>query len=102
VSGGSIIGSGWLFSAQGALATAGPAALISWVIGVFSLGIHAWARPVALPSGEIGHLIVSVPEEAPEVVLDGAGSGALDLAPEDDGRVVQRQAERRPASGQEA
>ena len=30
---GSIIGSGWLFGAQGALATAGPAAIISWVIG---------------------------------------------------------------------
>jgi amino acid transporter len=32
-SGGSIIGSGWLFGAQGALSTAGPAAIISWVIG---------------------------------------------------------------------
>jgi amino acid transporter len=32
-SGGSIIGSGWLFGAQGALATAGPAAIISWAIG---------------------------------------------------------------------
>jgi amino acid transporter len=30
---GSIIGSGWLFGAQGALMTAGPAAIISWVIG---------------------------------------------------------------------
>ena len=30
---GSIIGSGWLFGAQGALGTAGPAAIISWVIG---------------------------------------------------------------------
>jgi amino acid transporter len=30
---GSIIGSGWLFGAQGALATAGPAAIISWAIG---------------------------------------------------------------------
>src|SRR5919204_4284043 len=30
---GSIIGSGWLFGAQGALSTAGPAAVISWVIG---------------------------------------------------------------------
>ena len=29
---GSIIGSGWLFGAQGALAVAGPAAIISWVI----------------------------------------------------------------------
>src|SRR5919197_2379950 len=32
-SGGSIIGSGWLFGAQGALSTAGPAAVISWAIG---------------------------------------------------------------------
>jgi amino acid transporter len=30
---GSIIGSGWLFSAQKALISAGPAAVISWVIG---------------------------------------------------------------------
>lgn len=30
---GSIIGSGWLFGAKTALATAGPAAIISWVIG---------------------------------------------------------------------
>ena len=29
---GSIIGSGWLFGAQGALANAGPAALVSWAI----------------------------------------------------------------------
>jgi len=33
VSMGSIIGSGWLFGAKTALATAGPAAIISWVIG---------------------------------------------------------------------
>jgi amino acid transporter len=36
-SGGSIIGSGWLFGAQGALATAGPAAIISWVIGAVAI-----------------------------------------------------------------
>ena len=30
---GSIIGSGWLFGAQKALVAAGPAAIISWVIG---------------------------------------------------------------------
>jgi amino acid transporter len=36
-SGGSIIGSGWLFGAQGALATAGPAAMISWVIGAVAI-----------------------------------------------------------------
>jgi amino acid transporter len=36
-SGGSIIGSGWLFGAQGALATAGPAAIISWGIGALAI-----------------------------------------------------------------
>src|ERR687884_2186229 len=36
-SGGSIIGSGWLFGAQGALSTAGPAAVISWVIGAVAI-----------------------------------------------------------------
>src|SRR4051812_316120 len=30
---GSIIGSGWLFGAQKGLVTAGPAAIISWIIG---------------------------------------------------------------------
>jgi amino acid transporter len=42
---GSIIGSGWLFSAQKALVAAGPAAVISWVIGgvaILILGlVHA-------------------------------------------------------------
>ena len=38
---GSIIGSGWLFGAQGALATAGPAAIISWVIGGIAILILA-------------------------------------------------------------
>ena len=36
-SGGSIIGSGWLFGAQGALSTAGPAAVISWGIGAVAI-----------------------------------------------------------------
>lgn len=36
-SGGSIIGSGWLFGAQGALATAGPAAIISWGVGATAI-----------------------------------------------------------------
>ena len=36
-SGGSIIGSGWLFGAQGALTTAGPAAIISWVVGAVAI-----------------------------------------------------------------
>src|SRR5437016_1345692 len=38
---GSIIGSGWLFGAQGALAQAGPAALISWGIATVIIVILA-------------------------------------------------------------
>ena len=38
---GSIIGSGWLFGAQGALSTAGPAAIISWVIGAIAIVLLA-------------------------------------------------------------
>jgi amino acid transporter len=38
---GSIIGSGWLFGAQKALITAGPAAIISWVIGGVAILILA-------------------------------------------------------------
>jgi amino acid transporter len=40
-SGGSIIGSGWLFGAQGALATAGPAAIISWAVGGLAIMLLA-------------------------------------------------------------
>jgi amino acid transporter len=40
-SGGSIIGSGWLFGAQGALATAGPAAIISWGVGGLAIMLLA-------------------------------------------------------------
>jgi len=36
-SAGSIIGSGWLFGAQSALSTAGPAAIISWGIGAVAI-----------------------------------------------------------------
>src|SRR5919197_6351251 len=38
---GSIIGSGWLFGAQAALAAAGPAAIISWVIGALAIMLLA-------------------------------------------------------------
>ena len=47
-SGGSIIGSGWLFGAQGALATAGPAAVISWCIGAVAIFL------LALTHAELG------------------------------------------------
>src|SRR6201990_3180169 len=49
-SGGSIIGSGWLFGAQGALSTAGPAAIISWVIGAVAILL------LALVHAELGAL----------------------------------------------
>jgi len=38
---GSIIGSGWLFSAQESLIVAGPAAIISWVIGALAILVLA-------------------------------------------------------------
>jgi amino acid transporter len=47
-SGGSIIGSGWLFGAQGALSTAGPAAVISWGIGAVAIFL------LALTHAELG------------------------------------------------
>src|ERR1700758_631462 len=47
-SGGSIIGSGWLFGAQGALKAAGPAALISWGIGAAAIFL------LALTHAELG------------------------------------------------
>ncbi|WP_287932123.1 APC family permease [Arthrobacter sp.] len=45
---GSIIGSGWLFGAKDALQIAGPAAIISWVIGGVCILI------LALPHAELG------------------------------------------------
>ncbi|MFL5959663.1 MAG: APC family permease [Gaiellaceae bacterium] len=47
-SGGSIIGSGWLFGAQEALISAGPAAVISWVIGALAIFL------LALTHAELG------------------------------------------------
>jgi amino acid transporter len=38
---GSIIGSGWLYGAKNALVTAGPAAIISWVIGAIAIVLLA-------------------------------------------------------------
>jgi amino acid transporter len=47
-SAGSIIGSGWLFGAQEALIAAGPAAVISWVIGALAIFL------LALTHAELG------------------------------------------------
>ena len=59
---GSIIGSGWLFGAQGALATAGPAAIISWIVGGVCILILALVHaelgamfPVSGGSGRFPH-----------------------------------------------
>jgi amino acid transporter len=61
-SGGSIIGSGWLFGAQSALAAAGPAAVISWVIGAVAIMLLALVHaelgamfPVAGGTGRFPH-----------------------------------------------
>ncbi len=45
---GSIIGSGWLFGPKDALMEAGPAAIISWIIGGVAIVI------LALPHAELG------------------------------------------------
>src|SRR5918911_5435942 len=62
-SGGSIIGSGWLFGAQGALSTAGPAAVISWGIGGVAIMLLALVHaelgamyPVAGGTGRFPHI----------------------------------------------
>src|SRR5438876_11565763 len=47
-SGGSIIGSGWLFAARKALIAAGPAAIISWGIGALAIFL------LALTHAELG------------------------------------------------
>ena len=59
---GSIIGSGWLFGALSASQIAGPAALISWVIGGFAVILLALAHaelgsmyPVAGGSARFPH-----------------------------------------------
>jgi amino acid transporter len=61
-SGGSIIGSGWLFSAQDALKTAGPAAIISWGIAAIAILLLALVHaelgamwPVAGGTGRFPH-----------------------------------------------
>src|SRR5919205_259534 len=62
-SGGWIIGSGWLFSARGALAAAGPAAVISWAIGGIAIMLLALIHaelgamyPVAGGTGRFPHI----------------------------------------------
>jgi amino acid transporter len=61
-SGGSIIGSGWLFSSQEALAAAGPSAIISWGIAALAIMLLALVHaelgamwPVAGGTGRFPH-----------------------------------------------
>src|ERR671926_1201009 len=61
-SGGSIIGSGWLFGSQEALAAAGPAAVISWGIAAVAILLLALVHaelgamwPVAGGTGRCPH-----------------------------------------------
>src|SRR5918911_1167052 len=61
-SGGSIIGSGWLFTSQGALAPAGPSAVISWGIAALAIMLLALVHaelgamwPVAGGTGRFPH-----------------------------------------------
>jgi len=49
-SGGSIIGSGWLYGAKNAVVVAGPAAIVSWTIGAVAIVL------LALVHAELGGL----------------------------------------------
>ena len=51
---GSIIGSGWLFGSQEALKTAGPSAIISWVIGGVAILV------LALVHAELGGMFCDI------------------------------------------
>src|SRR6476659_7167006 len=70
-SAGSIIGSAWLFGAQKALTAAGPAAIISWVIGAVAIFL------LALPHAELGAMspVAGVTARFPHDAF-GGGAGA--------------------------
>src|SRR3954451_14139010 len=72
-SGGSIIGSGWLFGAQGALQTAGPAAVISWAIG----GVAIMLR--ALVHAELGGMspVAGGTARFPHIAFGGAAGASF-------------------------
>src|SRR5919199_214784 len=71
-SGGSIIGSGWLFGAQGALASAGPSAVISWGIGAAAILL------LALVHAELGAMypVAGGTARFPHVAFGGAGGAS--------------------------
>jgi len=70
---GSIIGSGWLFGAQGALATAGPAAIISWVIGGVAIML------LALVHAELGGMypVAGGTARFPHIAFGGAAGASF-------------------------
>src|SRR5919199_542531 len=70
---GSIIGSGWLFGAQGALATAGPAAIISWVIGGVAIML------LALVHAELGAMypVAGGTARFPHIAFGGAAGASF-------------------------
>src|ERR671939_279687 len=72
-SGGSIIGSGWLFSSQEALAAAGPAAVISW--GIAALAIML----LALVHAELGAMwpVAGGTGRFPHTAFGGAGGASF-------------------------
>jgi amino acid transporter len=72
-SGGSIIGSGWLFGAQGALATAGPAAVISWAIGGVAIML------LALVHAELGAMypVAGGTARFPHIAFGGAAGASF-------------------------
>jgi amino acid transporter len=72
-SGGSIIGSGWLFGAQTALQTAGPAAVISWAIGGVAIML------LALVHAELGGMypVAGGTARFPHIAFGGAAGASF-------------------------
>ena len=72
-SAGSIIGSGWLFGAQSALAVAGPAAIISWAIGGVAIML------LALVHAELGGMypVAGGTARFPHIAFGGAAGASF-------------------------
>ena len=70
---GSIIGSGWLFGAQTALQTAGPAAVISWLIGGVAIML------LALVHAELGGMypVAGGTARFPHIAFGGAAGASF-------------------------
>jgi amino acid transporter len=70
---GSIIGSGWLFGAQGALSAAGPAAVISWLIGGAAIML------LALVHAELGAMypVAGGTARFPHIAFGGAAGASF-------------------------